>query len=343
LKQAIRRLLRAWREKDHAARARLVTLVLFLPILVIFKVLSNDQRYLDVSAEAESLLYRVSRPELASVPLLGARVQNQPQCVSALGESINSNFIGIVRPNEGTLVRYRWSVERVSISLTATERLTEVEPGTQTIQQPADPSEQQPQSSAGQLIVSGQMCDLQSTAVLVLPVTPDNVRPLPIAGHMEIGVAFGVPLEPRVGASMHTGIMYGAEVRVFGRSLLSDRLFPIYDSPISIPAGGTLSTIEFSNDENSHGRISNNDHGWYGIAEIGQKSFEISATVQTSDLIFTRAGSTREQERLAVSFLTEVVRDPDLSELLLWIGVIVFLFQIVVAAYSITGKRDEPV
>lgn len=305
------------------------TLLTWAFLFALFKYHAVDKRYLEINAEAESLSFRVVRPEFAAFPVVGAVVRNQSQCDTVLGGFEAQDFIGLVRPHVGTTVTYRYTLDRVSVRLKA-ERKPETGSGG---------SYAEVGLSAGDLIMSGVSCPLTDTAVVVYPLTDDNARPLPIAGPLEIGTAFGPPLAPERGKRAIEGFMYGADVYVFGRSILSDRLFPLYDSPISIPAGGTLSSVEFDTALGLHEQSSVENTDWYGIAELGSRAFLVSATVQTTDLVFTRAGSSGEKETIAVSFFTEVVRDPDLSVLLLWVGLFFFLFQMVETIFSMSSKR----
>lgn len=305
------------------------TVLIWALLFVLFNVFADDKRYLEINAETESLTFKVVRPEFSAFPVVGATIRNQPHCESILAHYDAQDFVGIVRPAAGSTVKYRISSDQVSVRVEADEQ--------------AAAASDQTTGSAGDLIMAGAMCALGDSATIMFSRTHEqNKRPLPIAGPVEIGSAFGPPLAPERGRRANEGFMYGADVYVFGRSLWSDRLFPLYDGAISIPAGGTLSTVEFNASASSEKQSFDDSTAWYGIAELGERAFLVSATVQTTDLVFTRAGSSGEQETIAVSFFTEVVRDPDLSAFLLWLGLLFFLFQVVVTLFSILQNgRDE--
>lgn len=308
-------------------RITLYSLLIWGVLFLVYRIFSDEQRYLQVNAQTEALVYRVVRPELASIPVVGAEIRNQNQCEAVLKGVDMQDFVGLVRPSFRATVRYRIRQSQVSVRLEA-----------------VDAASSASQSSAGELIVSGARCSLKDNATVVFSLAPadsltdENRRPLPIAGPMEIGTAFGAPLAPARGIRAHEGYMHGADVSVFGRSILSDRLFPLYDSPISIPAGGTLSTVEFDRDRVSQSETHEDNSNWYGVAEIGDGVFQVSATVETTDLVFTRAGSAGEKETIAVGFFTEVVRDPDLSAFLLWFGLLFFVFQAVAFTFSLRSS-----
>lgn len=295
----------------------LFAFVVWVILFLSYNILSDNHRYLQVNAETEALNYRVARPALATFPVVRAVISNQSQCETVFDGVNLRDFDGLIKPSFQAAVNYRIAQNRVSVRLEAHDSLSS-----------------NPEASAGDLIVSGARCSLTDSATIVYSLSDENRRPLPVAGPMEIGVAFGTPLAPERGRRAHEGFMHGAEVLVFGRALWTDRLFPLYDSAIAIPAGGTLSTVEFDRERTSDDDSYEDSTDWYGVVEMGEAVFLVTATVQTTDLVFTRAGSAGEKETIAVGFFTEVARDPDLSASLLWLGLLFFIFQAIELSFS---------
>ena len=322
-----------WKQLNYIQKVWISTLLLTVIVVAIVYLSPSKDPYLNVKAETEVLVYRVARQDLAGIMLIGASITTQAVCQDPIASNL-SDFVGLLRPVVGTDVRYRWSAEMLSIDITPsanTNRLSSA---------PEIEKSRSVESIAKLENSDGAQCDLPEGSRVFVPRGEEPVVPLPIAGPLEIGVPFGVPLTPRRGATRHTGIMYGASVQVYGRAFLTDKLYPVSDTPIDIPTGSSLISPSFAfNGHNDDSENASHESGWYGIAIPGDRGFHVTATVDTADLRFYRAGGFSETEEFDVSFLIELVRDPTLSKIILCLGVATLILQIALAYFS-TPRSD---
>lgn len=324
-----RALANKWRQLNFNQKVLRSTLLSTAIVVAFVYLIPSKSPYLNVKAETETLVYRVARQDLAGIMLVGASITTQSVCQDF--DSDLSDFVGLIRPVAGTEVRYRWSAERLSITIRSSANTHTQVSAT------ASKTDESTESVARLENAEGAVCNLREGSRVSIPRGKGPVIPLPIAGPLEIGVPFGVPLTPRRGATWHTGILYGASVQVYGRAFISGKLYPVSDAPIDIPTGSSLISPSFALGEHVDGSgDTSKESGWYGVAIPGERGFHVSATVDTADLRFYRAGGFTQSEEFDVSFLIELVRDPVLSKLILCLGVFTLILPIAINYFSIT-------
>lgn len=276
--------------------------------------------YLVVEAVSETMEYRVARPAIAQIPVVGATIRPMPSECGAIADSAESGLTALIQPMQTALVRYIWGSDRVAI------RLRNVDGN----------------SPATILLPGGRSCSLPNRATVVIPVDASmgtNARPLPIAGPAEIGVTYGVPTMPD--GTKSSNLMHGGSVEIFGYTAApwSDRvLYPTQDTAFPLPAGGRLTSGESIHNSEATRRTP----PWYGVARHGERGFEISATTESKDLRLHRPGVHGETETFAVSLLTVIFNDPSLA--LVSVLVVTFMMSLQVVTLwpdSASGKSDS--
>lgn len=251
-----------------------------------------------IEAESEFVSYEVKRPIFASLVLRkGFLARAGEQCPS---EVKNGNTVGIF-PKAGSLVRYTQLGDQLSIRITNT-------------------------GSAGKLD-GAAVCDLSEDARFLIQLgseeTLDNQLVLPIAGPLEIGIE-QIRQKASDNAAGNAGFLYSAAIRVYGRTGFPgsrERVYPAQGGAFDVPAGGRLTT-----EGNGYG---------YGYAIPGKRAMRVSVSTESGELRLIRAGSSRDDERFAVSLLSQTLNDPSFGFLTLLIFVVSLIMQTIAAGISI--------
>jgi len=269
-----------------------------------------------ITAESETVQYRIIRPDVAEIPMINALVRNiSDDCKTILSEKTNGQISALLKPPKNAIVRYRWSPAAVSIQVQS-------QTGTKTILEFDD----------------GQSCALPDQVSIVMPkpeLTSPAARPLPIVGPAEIGVEIQVPTAPRPNGRRVFGILYGGEIKIFGRTI-SGALYPAQVGAIAIPAGGRLSALTPVTGAGNRKQ----SPAWYGMAVIGERAFNISATTETNNLKFFRPGGSSDESTIAVSLFTRLLNDPSLALLSLMSLVFVMSLQAVTGWVSVWKTKS---
>lgn len=283
-----------------AQRLLLISTVLSLLLVFITNYLPSQQPYIVIDATTEILTYRVRRPEIAAIPLFNATLRGAfDNCPWPTLSESNLPATGILKPVRGSIVKYRFTPERIAI---------EIEGGDH--------------SAASITLPNGTFYNLPSRVVAIIDTGP-RVRPLPIAGPAEIGREFG-GLSVRAGHPPRSNdFMYGGTVKVFGYALLPPFKGSLYSSgsEFSLPAGGRLT----SDDNFDPFETQTTAAPWFGIAELIEKGFKVSATTVSADLRMYRPGATGETERFALGALTRVFNDPSMAVITIFICTFSFI------------------
>ena len=303
--------------RPHLLQRQFRLKVLLLLAFLLFAIISflSKKPYAVISATSDILSYRVTRKEVAAIPLKDAILRSDD--FSFVPKNINNeqaSFTGILKPATGAIVHYRAKHDLISIV---------VEGGA---------------SSSGSFYSSdGTEYTLGPRAMFVICASPNTLH-FPIAGPAEIGQEFGV-IDP-IHQSSHTPtpIMSKGTVLIFGRGRIwpySQDLYPINGGSFTLPAGGRLS---------SGGTLipgeSSKEEPWFGIATTTPEGFSISATTLSSSLRIYRMGSSGESENFALSVWTQTISDPVFQ---LGITIVGFIYALLESVKLIKDMlREQP-
>lgn len=285
--------------------------------------LPNPQLYASIDAVSELIRYRVARPVVATMVLQDAMVRSgriAADCPS-LDDATPVFFTGLVQPSLGAIVTYRASDKGVAI---------QIESGP-----PAEKGDS-PGIAATLQFADRADCDIRDSLTITIPrgrlgLERDGgdggmsgiPQPLPLAGPADIGQEFGLPAMPRQGASRIYNIMWEGNIKVFARSSLSGKLYPLRDSEFPLPAGGRLSAGDSLN------RLEPFDPAipaWHGTATPSERGFQVSATTVSGDIKLYRPGTRQDEaETFGLGLFADILSDPDLAFLSLTVAVISFV------------------
>ena len=296
------------------------SLIIVVGVLSLFFILIwiSPLPYLVINAETEILLYRVSRPNIAAFSIVNAEIHPlTDDCVQTLGLKANDRITALVQPNEGALVQYRWSPRSISVVIKG-------------------PNNKQ----GGSLTLFDERgCKLSARTRIKFQIENiDNPSstPLPIAGPAEIGMEQGANYAPKPGSSRVFNMMHSGSIQVFGRGIFSDVLYSGQFESIQLPLGGRLT----SGNSLIANPGSNKIPPWYGVAEIRDRGFHVSATTESRNIRLFRAGSHSESETVAISFMAMVVNDPTISLVTLMGIVFLSIVQLCVNWKILKEKSD---
>lgn len=297
-------------------KMRLLQKISYFAILLsatsIFVIVLTPERkpYVVIEATSEVLIYRVQRPEVAMVPLLEASIKSDFKDCPIISSS-DFPVTGILKPSFNSVVTYRFTPDLIAMSFDGGDE------------------------SAGTLLLAdGNHCNLPARVVVNIVIKSKSMRPLPIAGPAEIGRELGSVTSKKVQLSKCNDFMYGGTVKVFGYARLWPYNGALYTSPgdeFVLPAGGRLTS-----DDNFNPRHKSSIAApWFGIAEVSEKGFKISATTVSSDLRMYRPGATGEMERYALGLLTQIFYDPSMAILTVCLLTLSVIMQTLASLKSI--------
>lgn len=289
----------------------LLTLLFFL----LYLLLVPASPYVVISAVSEVIAYRVSRTEVAAIPLVNAQVRSSDASVLAKRSNNAASFVtGLLQPASNSIVHYRYLSGKVAII---------VEGG---------------KKSAGEIrFPDGSTRNLSKRAKFVLDTSNGAMPRLPIAGPAEIGLEYGVQSTPAGNGTFSQPIMSEGSIIVFSRGRIypyEKELYPVSGATFPLPSGGRLSSGD--------SLIPNSESDakpWFGIAQIIPSGFKISATTISPNLHLYRMGS-RESETFAFSILTQAASDPIFQLIILFIGGLQTLATVWVSKKS--SKKPTP-
>ncbi len=265
------------------------TLALTIAFVLLVISIPARQPYIVIDAISEMLAYRVCRPGITGVPLFAASMRGDlTNCPLASMSQPNNAITGRLEPYVGTIVTYRYAQGAIAIEINGGSK------------------------SAGSLtFANGNICSLPSRVSVTMDTQGRVLRPLPIAGPAEIGREFGSASTMRAQDKQSNDFMYGGSVKVYGYAMLWPFKGALYSSgaDFSLPAGGRVT----SNDDFNPLTEQSTAAPWFGIAELDEKGFRISATTVSSDLRMYRPGATGEVETFALGLLTRIFFDPSMA------------------------------
>ncbi|NEK17159.1 hypothetical protein [Rhizobium leguminosarum] len=269
--------------------------------------------YVAISATSEYLSYRVARPPISAIPLVEAAIRSTNlKCLTP--------FTGLLEPERGAIVRYRSGGDRIAIQVDAGDKVAA------TLRSEGEPD-----------------CQVTGSLTVVLE-SKGYIRALPIAGPADIGIEFAAPALPRVATGdgqkfeQVRNIMWEGSVQAFTRGYLSGGLSPKADAEFTLPAGGRIS----SGDSLVPSQDDQNITPWYGIAEITEKGFKVSATTTSLDLKLYRPGTNLgDAETFRLDFLANIFSDPGIIWLAIVFAVFSYIVQILAAWMGLWRPAKE--
>ncbi|MCJ2164678.1 MULTISPECIES: hypothetical protein [unclassified Pseudodesulfovibrio] len=281
--------------------------------LLLFIQISPTDPYVVISATTEVLTYRVSRAEVAAIPLIEAQVRSTDAGFTTLkDEEGRPLFTGLLEPTKDSIVCYRYADGRVSIVVDGGDK------------------------SAGTVkLPDGRQHELSTRAMFVVNMSQGTLQRLPIAGPTEIGQEYGVQAVPQGKGAFSRPIMSKGNINVFGRGRFwpyKNDLYPVPGGNIPLPAGGRLSSGDTLIPHSPTAASP-----WFGIAQITPEGFDISATTVSSNLRLYRMGSTGESETFALSVLTQAISDPVFQWVVLFFGTL----QVLISMWGSRSRRKR--
>ncbi|MBG3876403.1 hypothetical protein FVW20_05015 [Desulfovibrio oxamicus] len=292
------------------------TLLITLVIIGFMRFLPERKPYVSISANSEFATYRVTREKAAEVPLNEAAYRGDIASCPRLEELTGKKALtGRLEPSTGSIVTYRNYDGEIAIAVSAGPH----GPGTLNF-------------------ADGPPCSLGTRSIFVLNGKTGSVPPLPIAGPADIGREYGEPPIPDGQRHHPTDHMSAGSIQIFGRSRLAPylgALYPVSSASFPLPAGGRLSSGDNLSPSGQHAQA----EPWYGIAEVRNDGFRISATTATANLYLYRPGATGETERFALDAFVGPLSDPSVILLTVFFAIVTMTLKSV--SVVITLLRDD--
>jgi len=277
---------KAWRwvaGASKALKALLLTVVVTALAIGAVTLIRGPSPLIVMQLDTELLVQRVARPELSSIPVVNARLSDAGNCAALL---TGDRFTGVVRPPAGALLTYHWEPERLLIEI-------EAPPAAVTLLSNRNEDE----------------CGLQlgrlQIALAPGPGMSDPSWQLPIAGPAVAGSEFGAPLAPDTGGRRVYDLLRGGTISVYGKSLDSNRLFPVSDNTFEIPAGSRVASAASL-------PLGDADAGpsWYGVALYDKLAgLQVSATTEAGELLLFRPSPGAQRETFGIGLLAGLLGD----------------------------------
>ncbi len=286
-----------------------------LVVVVPFLVWPQTPAFLVISAEVETIKYIVARPDIAEIPLANVRIKGLSESCQFESKTVGESVVGILKPPKYALVFYRWSAKGIVVQ----------------VQRKAD-------VAIRLELPNGQICEASDTVSVVIP-NPSRTRSqvlyFPIAGPASAGVEMHVPLMPLPNRTRPSGMLYEAEIRIFGRTIFG-ALYPAQVRPVVLPAGGRLSSIG----QDFYSKDGTEASGWYGIAIVGERAFNISTTTEATNLKFFRPSGSNNLP-IDLNLFTGLLNDPSIAILSLGMLSFAILMQAVAGWVGIWKKEAD--
>ena len=284
----------------------ILTLVVTAAVSLFLLLVPVSRPYASIEAVSDLVSYRVTRPLAAAIPVRQGKVTaHLADCSDPYFRQKPFFFTGIVEPALNSVVHYRIANGRVSVQIGNHSRGQGVKM-VAAILRTADKAD----------------CAVTNRLTLVMDYADGKIigldQPLPIAGPAEIGKEFGAATMPHETREAVSSMMWGGTVRVFGRTVLSGKLYPAANAEFLLPAGGRLSL----GDPLGPVPPEKPADPMYGVARIGEDSYVVSATTVSSDLKLYRPGTVEgEAETFSLGLLTNLLSDPSVAWLILIIAI----------------------
>lgn len=280
-----------------------------LVVLGLFLLLGRIQSPLlvfDVTSEQFSQL--VVRPELTAFAVTDADVRGGATCADA------GRYSGVVEPPSGSRLTYRWRPDQVAISVDI------------------------PEGKSARFIMAGeQECQEQARRITIRTAAIGQTDPawrLPIAGPAEVG-SETLANVPGDDGWRRLDMLRSGSFEVFGRSLNlggPGALFPISSSPIAIPAGSRIGSLDSADEASAT---------WFGSALHSEEGFLISATAEANSVQLFRPGMVDQQERFEFGVFASIAGDPGLGMLFLVVFIAVTTMQVIASWIGLWPRKKE--
>jgi len=289
----------------------LTALAITLASILFLSFFHTPKPYVTITAVSELVSYRVARPSISAIPLVDASL-------GAAATQCRSPFTGVLEPERGSIIRYRSSGKEVAIQVVASDKVAAT-------------------------LRSDNDTDCQVMGSLTVVVQRNGyIRALPIAGPADIGAEFAAPTVPNTGDGrgfeQARNIMWEGTVQAFTRGWLSGGLSPKADADFKLPAGGRIS----SGDTLVPAQAGQNVAPWYGIAEITERGFNVSATTTSLDLKLYRPGTNPgDAETFRLDFMANILSDPGMIRLVLIFGMFSYIVSILSQWIGLWRPADD--
>lgn len=274
------------------------TAIATLALVVGLASLPKRKPYVSINAQSEYVAFRVTREKTAGIALIDALPRGNVIECSRAEQQHNKRLTGRLEPASGAVVSYRFNEGHIAITVL-----------------------EGPSGSGVMVFNEGDSCPLGGRSTFIIDDLSGGLNPLPIAGPGEIGREYGEPPIPSGKKKHPADHMSSGTLLIYGRSRLIpyvDALYPVSYASFPLPAGGRLS----SGDSLDPQSVQNNADPWYGITEIRNDGFKISATTTTSSLMLYRPGAAREAEHFALDAFVGPLSDPSVILLTVLFGII---------------------
>jgi hypothetical protein len=309
--------------RKSATTAVLITAALTTLVVGLVSLANSQKPLIVMQLDTELLVQRVARPELSSLPVVGARLADAGTCDGILAAG---RFTGVIRPPEGALLSYHWEPDRLLIGIEA------------------PPSADGPGAAETVLSTrSEQQCRLSLARlqfeIAPIPTSSNPSWQLPIAGPAVAGSEFGAPLAPSGGGTRVYDLLRGGTISVYGKSIDRNMLFPIGNSVFEVPAGSRVAsghTLPVGKDEKGEAGPS-----WYGVALYDpDDGLKVSATTEAGSLLLFRPSPGSQPETFGIGLLASVLGDPATGMYAFAIGTFLAIASIVMSLMGFW--RDPP-
>lgn len=304
--------------RQHGWLAIASLLLVLVASLVALRLSFQSPPVLFVSVKSNHLEYRVKRPVLARLAIVGGLwIRPEVKCRGvALSRGDRHTFL--LSPPPGSKVEYLSLPQHIQVSVTPE------------------------QGDKVRLLNTRKRmgCDLDGTVSVLIPVSEvARNQPFPVFGPVTIGsdAARNEPppheylrkLTPKLEVeTIPVRFIESGRVKMFGRIEWLRQLYPVGDAEFPIPRG---SRIEFDAEDVSGSVIRAPDGA----------VFDIQFTVESSAMRVFRPGKSQQYETFATGLVVRAFSDPVLSVIFLVVGLSGFLLTILSYLHSVWTNRGE--
>ena len=265
-------------------------------ILCLFLLLGRVQSPLLVfNVTSEQFSQIVVRPELTAFAVTQSEIEGTSTC------ALTGPYSGIIEPPSGSRLTYRWRPDQIAISIEV------------------------PEGKSARFVMDDEReCRDQAERITIRTAAIGQTDPswrLPIAGPAQVGseTLANVPSED---GWRRLDILRSGSFEVFGRSLSFGNLgtlFPISSSPIAIPSGSRIGSLDGAEEARST---------WFGSAFHSVDGFTISATAEANSVVLFRPGMVDQQERFEFGVFASIAGDPNLGMIFLILFIAITTIQV---------------
>ena len=290
----------------YLAISAVATIIAILSLYLLVWRVQSPLLVFDVTSEQFS--QRVVRPELTAFAITNAEVIGTTTC------TYDGVFSGIVEAPSGSQLTYWWRPDRIAISIDV------------------------PEEGIVRFVQAGEVeCRESAARITVRTASLDPTNPgwrLPIAGPAEVG-SETVASVPGTDGRRRLDMLRSGSFEVFGRAFSlaeSGTLFPISSSPITIPSGSRIGSLESAGDAAA---------SWFGSAFHTSDGFEISATTEARSVSLFRPGADEQEEKFEFGIFASIAGDPNLGMIFLIVFIAVTTVQLVASWVGLWHRQED--